>query len=73
MELQRESERSTKMKMVWIDQRTFFLFNDRDGRFSCKKAVSPTKSRIPISKRRDSSLFARISPAARRDGDKVAL
>ena len=32
---------------------TLFLFNDRDGRFSRKKAASSTKSRIPISKRRD--------------------
>ena len=66
MELQRESKNATDMKMVWVGQRMLFFF-------SCEKAMSPTKSRIPISKRRDSSLSVRVSLAARRDGDKVAL
>ena len=50
-----------------------FLFNDRDGRFSRKKAASSSKSRTPISKRRDTGLAARVSMAARRDGDTAAL
>ena len=50
-----------------------FLFNDRDGRFSYQKAASPTKSHIPLSKRHESSLSVRVSPAVSRDGDKVAL
>ena len=73
MELQRESESATKTKIVWVDQWTLFLFDDRDGRFSCEKATATMKSLNPISKRRDSSLSVRVSPAARRDGDKVAL
>ena len=50
-----------------------FLFNDRNGRFSRKKGASSTISRIPISKRRDTDLAARVSMAARRDGDTAAL
>ena len=73
MELQWESESATKTKMVWVDQRTLFFFSMTDGRFSCEKATSPTKSHIPTSKRRDSSLSERVLPAVRRDGDKVAL
>ena len=50
-----------------------FLFNDRDARFSRKNAASSMKSRIPISKRHDTGLAARVSMAARRDGDTAAL
>ena len=48
-------------------------FNDKNSQFSRKKAVSSRKSRIPISKRHDTALSARVSMAARRDGDTVAL
>ena len=60
------------MKMVQVHRsaETLFLFNDRDGRFSRKKEVSSTKSRIPISKRRDTGLPACVSMAARRDRDR---
>ena len=61
------------MKMVQVDLQKLFLFNDRDGQFSRKKAASSTKSRIPISKRHDTGLAARVSMAARRDGDTAAL
>ena len=48
------------MKMVQVHRsaEALFLFNDRDDRFSCKKATSSTKSRIPISKRPDTGLAA---------------
>ena len=50
-----------------------FLFNDRDARFSRKKVASSTKSRIRISKRCDTVFPARVSMAARRDGDTAAI
>ena len=53
-----------------------FLFNDRDGQFSRKKAASSTKYCIPISKRHDTGLSTRVSMAAkkgRRHGGTLTL